>query len=145
QKLSEYFNVCMVGGGPAKSDFEKKFPKIDFVGQVPNDEVPEYLNRAHAFIHPGENDYFPRVISEAAACGCILLAFADSIAPDVLPPDCGLRLNRDSYIEEIINLFENKDKMMEMGNNARDYAVESLHKYSAKEPLNEMLRRLEFQ
>lgn len=145
QKLSEYFNVCMVGGGPAKSDFEKKFPKIDFVGQVPNDEVPEYLNRAHAFIHPGENDYFPRVISEAAACGCILLAFADSIAPDVLPPDCGLRLNRDSYIEEIKNLFENKDKMMEMGNNARDYAVESLHKYSTKEPLNEMLRRLEFQ
>lgn len=144
EELSEHFRVCMVGGGPAKSDFEEKFPRIDFVGQVPNDEVPEYLNKAHAFIHPGENDFFPRVISEAAACGCILLAFADSIAPDVLPPDCGLRLNRGSYVQEVRNLFNDSDKMREMSNNARSYAVESLHKYSTKEPMREMLNRVGF-
>lgn len=144
EDLSEQFKVCMVGGGPAKEDFEKKFPKIDFVGQVPNAKVPEYLNRAHAFIHPGANDFFPRVISEAAACGCILLAFADSIAPDVLPPDCGLRLNRDTYVQEVLKLFEDRELMKEMGNNARNYAVESLHKYSTREPMNKMLRKLDF-
>lgn len=141
-ELSEHFKICMVGGGPAKEDFEKKFPNIDFVGQVPNTEVPEYLNKAHAFIHPGENDFFPRVISEAAACGCILLAFADSIAPDVLPPECGLRLSRDSYVQEVKTLFEDRKKMKQMGNNARNYAVESLHKFSTREPMNKMLQKL---
>ncbi|NGP76785.1 glycosyltransferase family 1 protein [Balneolaceae bacterium YR4-1] len=144
EELSEHFKVCMVGGGPAKEEFEKKFPKIDFVGQVPNDEVPNYLNQAHAFIHPGENDYFPRVISEAAACGCILLAFADSIATDVLPTDCGLRLDRDSYVQEIKELFDDKVLMKQMGNNARNYAVECLHKFSTKKPMEKMLQKLDF-
>ncbi|MDX1587134.1 MAG: glycosyltransferase [Balneolaceae bacterium] len=144
KELSQHFRIGMVGGGPAKEEFERKFPEIEFVGQVPNDQVPEYLNRAHAFIHPGQNDFFPRVISEAAACGCILLAFADSIAPDVLPPDCGLRLNRNTYVEEIQKLFDDKDLMEEMGNNARSYAVESLHKHSTREPMNKMLEILDF-
>ncbi len=144
KELSEQFKICMVGGGPAKKDFENEFPKVDFVGQVPNAEVPEYLNKAHAFIHPGENDFFPRVISEAAACGCILLAFADSIAPDVLPPDCGLRLNRDSFVQEVESLFADKKLMKEMGNNARIYAVECLDKFSTREPMNRMLQKLGF-
>jgi glycosyltransferase involved in cell wall biosynthesis len=144
EQLSEHFKVGMVGGGPAKKDFEKQFPKIDFVGQVPNAKVPEFLNKAYAFIHPGENDFFPRVISEAAACGCILLAFADSIAPDVLPPDCGLRLNRDTYVQEVQKLFEDRNRMKKMGNNARNYAVESLDKYSTREPMEKMLRKLNF-
>lgn len=142
EELSEHFSVCMVGGGPAKEEFEKKFPKIEFVGQVPNAEVPKYLNQAHAFIHPGENDFFPRVLSEAAACGCILLAFADSIAPDVLPPDCGLRLERETYVNEIQELFDDNVLMKEMGNNARIYAVESLHKYSTRGPMEKMLQKL---
>lgn len=142
--LAEHFNVSVVGGGPAREDFEKKYPQITWLGQVPNSRVPEFLNESHTFMHPGVNDYFPRVIPEAAACGCVLLAFSNGLDSDVIPPDCGLRLDEDSYIREIESLLENKDKIQEMSENARSYAVNSLHKYSTREPLKKMLKKMGF-
>jgi glycosyltransferase involved in cell wall biosynthesis len=101
------------------------------------------LNRARVFMHAGMNDYFPRVIAEAAACGLPVLGFADAIAPDVIPPGCGIRLNTDDFIAEIEALFRDDDRIDMMGNLARSYADDRLGKFSSREPIRIMLDTLE--
>jgi len=140
-RLAEQFDVGVAGGGPAKDKLESSCPDVDWIGQVPNRELPTFLNRGSAFMHAGSNDYFPRVLAEAAACGLPLLAFSDAIAPDVLPPGCGLRLDRDSYEAEIEALLSDPELLDFMAERARTYATDSLHKSSTRGPLHEMLRR----
>lgn len=140
--LSDAFDVAVVGGGPALGTMKRKYPRIDWLGPVPNREIPMLLNKARTFMHAGTNDYFPRVIAEAAACGLPCLAFARAIAPDVIPPGCGLRLPNTKYVTPIRALLDDTQRLHRMGRNARRYAARHLHKYSARRPLKTMLQRL---
>jgi len=141
-QLSDAFDVAVVGGGPAKDDLESKYPNIDWLGPVPHPEVPKMMNRGRVFMHPSYRDFSPRVITEAAACGSPILAFADAIAPDVLPPGCGLRLNDQHFVEEVSLLLDNKELVDKMGEWARMHAIEHLGKESTRNPLKEMVRLL---
>lgn len=141
-QLSDAFDIAVVGGGPAKEDLESSYPKIDWLGSVPHPKVPEMMNRGRVFMHASHRDYSPRVITEAAACGIPILAFAHAIAPDVLPPGCGLRLNREHYVEEIGLLLDDDEIVDTMGDWARAHAVEHLGKEATREPLEQMIHRL---
>ena len=141
-QLSGPFDVAVVGGGPAREKLERSYPEIDWVGPVSHPEVATMMNRGRLFMHPSHRDYAPRVIAEAAACGTPILAFAHAIAPDVLPPGCGLRLDRTYYEEEIGMLLDDEDLIDAMGTRARSYAVEHLGKESAREALERMIRRV---
>ena len=141
-QLSEKFDVAVVGGGPAKEDLESSHPEIDWLGPVPHPKVPEMMNRGRVFMHASYRDYSPRVIAEAAACGTPILAFAQAIAPDVLPPGCGLRLNQQHYVAEIEMLLDDESLVKAMGSRAREYAVNYLGKNSTREPLERMIRTL---
>jgi glycosyltransferase involved in cell wall biosynthesis len=141
-QLSEKLDVAVVGGGGAKDNLESSHPEVDWLGPVSHSEVPEMMNRGRAFMHTSHRDYSPRVITEAAACGTPILAFAHAIAPDVLPPGCGLRLDQQHYVAEIEMLLDDNSLIEEMGTRAREYAVESLGKRSTQEPIERMIRTL---
>jgi glycosyltransferase involved in cell wall biosynthesis len=141
-QLSDLFDVAVVGGGPAKEDLESSYPNIDWVGPVSHPEVPEMINRGRVFMHTSHRDYSPRVITEAAACGTPILAFARAIAPDVLPPGCGLRLDREHYVEEIELLLDDDELIDTMGDWARAHAIEHLGKEATRTPLEQMIRLL---
>lgn len=141
-ELSEIHEVAVVGGGPAKQDLESSYPNIDWLGPVPHPEVPELMNRGRVFMHPSHRDFSPRVITEAAACGTPILAFGDAIAPDVLPPECGLRLDHEHYTHEIQLLLENEELIDAMGEWAREHALEHLGKESTRGPLKQMIHLL---
>jgi glycosyltransferase involved in cell wall biosynthesis len=140
--LSNKFDVAVVGGGPDEAALQEKYPNVDWVGAVPHPKVPEMMNRAQAFMHPGYRDYFPRVIAEAAACGVPVLAFACAIAPDVLPPGCGLRLHRKQYVSEVEALFRDKELIKSMGKRARTYALNTFGKHSTAAPMKEMINKI---
>ena len=142
--LADAFDVAIAGGGPALDTLRAKYPQIDWVGRVPHRDVPAFLNRGRVFMHAGLNDYFPRVIAEAASCGLPCFAFATAIAEDVIPSDCGRRLPRVGYAAHIRDVLMNGDLLQSMSANARRYAVESLGKYSSRAPQQAMLERLGF-
>lgn len=142
--LAEEFDVAVVGGGPAADTLQTTYPQVDWVGKVPNREVPIFLNRGRTFMHAGLNDYFPRVIAEAAACGLPCFGFAEAIADDVIPPGCGRRLPRSNYAPLIREVLQDETMRRAMSTNARRYAVESLGMYSSRAPQQEMLERLGF-
>lgn len=140
--LAEVCSVAVVGGGPAEADLRARYPKIHWLGQVPNREVPRYLNQGRLFMHAGLNDYYPRVLAEAMACGRPCLAFAEAIAPDVIPPGCGLRLDRDAFVAPVRALLDDPARCRAMSRQARVHAEAHLGLYSTRPALRVLLDRL---
>ena len=67
--LASDFRVAVAGTGPALEKMRKAIPSIEWVGYLPHDQIPSFMNAGRVFFHPSSNDYYPRVIAEAMACG----------------------------------------------------------------------------
>lgn len=140
KSLSKSCRVAVIGGGPAEVTLKADMPQIEWIGRVPNSEIPGYLSRAKTFFYTSLNDHFPRVIPEAAACGVPVIAFASAIAEDVLPQEIGLRLQgKKSAGNQILDLLADEQKIREMGNKARLHAETNWHKHSSLPLLKQVL------
>ncbi len=138
--LSKKLRVGFIGGGPELERFKKEMPDIDWIGHIPNQKVPEFLASGSVFFYTGLRDYFPRVIPEAAACGLPVVAFGDVIKRDVLPAEIGLRVTKNNYIEQILNLCNDENRVKQMSADARAYATEHWNKSSANDAIQRMIQ-----
>lgn len=121
--FAERYRVAVMGDGSRKKELTRRYPQIDWLGHVPHDQVPQYLQQARAFFHAGRREYFPRAIPEAMACGLPVIAFDDWIGPDVIPAECGLLVRDDDYRTKVKDLLANASLRTQMGHAARAHAV----------------------
>ena len=59
----------VVGDGPQRTDLEKRYPDVLFVGAKHGEELVSYYNAADVFVFPSQTDTFGLVMLEALACG----------------------------------------------------------------------------
>ena len=138
-QLARHIRVAVAGDGEAEAELKSEYPQVDWLGRVDHHVLPKYLNQAHLFMHGGRNDYFPRVIAEAAACGMPCVAFADAIKPDVMPPQWGLRIREKELPGIVRRLLADPARMDLMSKNARAYALENWHKKSTRDALQHLI------
>ncbi len=73
--------LVLIGEGKIRPELQRRFPslngRISWEGNVPNSELPEYLNRAGLFILPSLYEGHPKALIEAMACGLPVIG-ADS-------------------------------------------------------------------
>lgn len=142
--LSNYLTVALVGDGPLHDEIKSRYPEIELVGSVPNGEISKQLNRGKVFFHTGYGDFFPRVIAEAMASGLPCVAFQNYISEEVLPGNCGIRVQQEDYVEAIYAMVHSgNDKLAEYAENARLFAVHNFGIYSSQKPMQAMLQFLE--
>lgn len=144
-KLSEHLNVALIGDGPMKNELASKYPKMDLIGYVAHEQMPEYLNLGKLFFHTGQQDFFPRVIPEAMAAGLPAIGFEHIISVEVIPKDCGLRVPKDNFITPIKNLLDDTDRLAYYTENARALTVDRFGIYSSLNPMKDMLQRLDIE
>lgn len=140
--LAGHLRIGFIGGGPELERFRNKFPDIDWIGPVPNKEVPDYLNQSKLFFYTGLRDHFPRVIVESASCGVPVVAFADIFKLDVIPESVGVLVGKDTFKEEIISLIQNTTRIDELSQSCRMYAIENWNKESSRATIQKMLEGL---
>lgn len=121
--LGETHRVAVIGDGPQAAALRQRFPQVEWLGHVPNAQVPTMLAQARLFFHAGRRDYFPRAIPEAMACGLPVAAFDDRIGPDVIPPECGLLVRDNDYRDKVAALLADPAAIAAMGAAARVHAV----------------------
>lgn len=69
--------VYIIGDGPKRNELIQLCKqlqiedKIHFIGRVPNDQLPEYLNKASIYLSVPETEGVSSSLFEAMACGCI--------------------------------------------------------------------------
>jgi glycosyltransferase involved in cell wall biosynthesis len=68
---------------------------VDFLGVVPNDELPRHYSSAHVMVLPSIEEGLAMVMGEALACGCPVIAsshtgagdlFTDGVEGFIVPP-----------------------------------------------------------
>lgn len=121
--LADTHRVAVIGDGPQAAELRRRYPRVDWLGHVPNADVPGMLAQARLFFHAGRRDYFPRAIPEAMACGLPVVAFDDRIGADVVPPDCGILVRDRHYRSRVAALLDDPAALAAMGRAARDHAV----------------------
>ena len=121
--LAERHRVAVIGDGPQAARLRARFPKVEWLGHVPNAQVPGLLAQARIFFHAGRRDYFPRAIPEAMACGLPVAAFDDRIGPDVIPPACGVLVRDNDYAAKVAALLADPAACAAMGAAARAHVV----------------------
>lgn len=80
----------IVGDGPIREDIKgevKKLgclDKVDFIGWVPHEKIPDYLNEMMFHILPSHTEAFGGAGIEAMACGTISVANSVGGIPDII-------------------------------------------------------------
>lgn len=127
QKYS-HTKLLIVGDGPQRKEYEQLVESLNlehvtsFTGRVPNDQVPEYINKMNVFCVPSTEDSesFGVAAVEAMACSVpVVVSNVGGLPEVVIEGVTGYVVPKENYTElanAITNLIENEDKRIEMGN-----------------------------
>ena len=127
------------GDGPLRDEIEKKIKdaklegRVKFIGWIPHDKLPEYLNEIKFLIIPSYTEVGPQLLFEAMACGTPVLATPVGVVPNVIKNgESGFIMENNSpecIVENIIRALEHSN-LNEIVKNARDI-IEEKYTYEA--------------
>jgi len=124
------FKLIIAGEGPLRDVLENKAmilhvsEYVDFLGQIPHDQLLNVLKSSDVFVLPSLSEGTPTVLFEALACKTPLIATHVGGIPEVIThKDTGILIEPKSaraIADAVINLLEDNDirqKLAERGYN----------------------------
>ncbi|HTP67137.1 MAG TPA: glycosyltransferase [Geobacteraceae bacterium] len=122
--------LVVIGDGPYREEMEKKlvgYPAV-FAGFLGGEELSRGYASADLFVFPSATDTFGNVVLEAQASGLPVIV-SDEGGPKELMKDgeTGIVVragNKESLVAAIISFINDRQKIAEMGENARTFTLE---------------------
>lgn len=113
--------------------------KFTYVENVPYDILHKYYQNADIFVIPSlYSEGFARVVSEAASCGCVVIASNNGALPElVLPFGIVVQPTIGDFYKNIIKLYVEKPLLKEMREKTISYANEHFNDKNAMIFINE--------
>jgi glycosyltransferase involved in cell wall biosynthesis len=74
----------VAGAGPALEDLRRRFPEVNYLGVLSQQELAEVYASADVFVFPSKTDTFGLVLLEALACGLPVAAYPVTGPLDVI-------------------------------------------------------------
>lgn len=90
ESSSKKYRLLLVGDGPLRPSLERQASRtnasdrIQFVGQVPHEDVPDYYAAADLFVLPSKSENYPIVLLEAMAAGLPIVAPRVGGVPEIV-------------------------------------------------------------
>jgi len=81
--------LTFVGDGPLRARLEGR-PRIELVGSVAHDEIPDRIARARVVCQPSLVEPLGQALLEAMACGRPVVATRVGGPPELVPPEAGV-------------------------------------------------------
>lgn len=122
--------LTLIGSGHLKDDLKARYPdeNIQWFANVPNSELPQYMQRARLFILPSHYEGHPKSLIEAMACGLAVIG-ADSpgIREMIRHGETGwlCGVDSESIQAAIQKLLADPNLCVQLGRNARQYVVDN--------------------
>ena len=140
-RLPEHVRFVILGAGPLKERLKAQVQKlklgsrVQFIGQVPHEELPKYLRASDIFIRPSRSEGMGNSFIEAFAAGLPVIAtqeggIADFLFDEKRNPDkpvTGFAVNKDSPEEiaaAVKSIMEHPEKTRAVVRTARALALE---------------------
>jgi len=140
----------LVGGdGPLRPRVEeyvnRSNDKVKYVGWIPHEELPEYLNRLRLLVLPSYTEGLPNIMLEAMACGTPVLATPVGAIPDIIKDgQTGFIMENNSpecVAENIVRAMSHPD-LGQIAHNARALVEKEFTYDAAVEHYREILDSL---
>ena len=123
--------TVIIGSGPLENELKEKARSleldIDWKGNLPNTELPGYLNRSKIFILPSHYEGHPKTLIEAMAAGAAVIgANAPGIREVIRHDQTGWLCEPDAegIRSAIESISADTGKREQLGKNARSFVLE---------------------
>lgn len=123
--------LILYGDGMQYRELEKKASEINISlklpGKIPNEQLPEKLNKCEIFVLPSLYEGNPKVLLEAMACGLPVIGTrVEGIETIIQDEITGMLCDTDadSLRIAIQNLLADKEKRDKIGRNAREWVID---------------------
>lgn len=143
-------SLKLVGDGPLRDDLEEQAAslgiddRVDLLGEVPNDELPQLYNESLAFVLPSLSEGLPRTVLEAMACGRpVVTSDLEQLRPIV--DGAGYTTEPGSVTdlaETLQDLVEANGKLESFGEHAREQVERKYSWRSTVQQTNEVYSTL---
>ena len=122
------FKLVMVGDGPLKEQFQKRYPEIIFPGMLSQSNLATYYASSDLFIFPSQTETFGNVTLEALASGIPVLAFDCAAARDWVQTGVNGWLiaenNPEGFAAQAVTVFKSKDLLDQITQSTRQQVVQ---------------------
>ncbi|MDQ0231151.1 glycosyltransferase family 4 protein [Metabacillus malikii] len=132
RQLPEPYNSqiewVIVGDGPSKEEMMKNAPaNMTFAGYLNGKQLAEMYSYSDLFIFPSPTETFGNVVLEALAAGTPVVCANSGGVKNIIKHDVTGILcepkNVDQFKQAIIQLLSNEEQRVNMGKEARSYAL----------------------
>jgi len=127
KSTGQAFKLVMVGDGPLKEQFQKRYPEIIFPGMLSQTSLAAYYASSDLFIFPSQTETFGNVTLEALASGIPVLAFDCAAARDWVQTGVNGWLiaenNPEGFAAQAVTIFNSKDLLDQITQSTRQQVV----------------------
>ena len=127
KSTGQAFKLVMVGDGPLKEQFQKRYPEIIFPGMLSQTNLATYYASSDLFIFPSQTETFGNVTLEALASGIPVLAFDCAAARDWVQTGVNGWLiaenNPEGFAAQAVTIFNSKDLLDQITKSTRQQVV----------------------
>jgi len=127
KSTGQAFKLVMVGDGPLKEQFQKRYPEIIFPGMLSQTNLAVYYASSDLFIFPSQTETFGNVTLEALASGIPVLAFDCAAARDWVQTGVNGWLiaenNPEGFAAQAVTVFNSKDLLDQITQSTRQQVV----------------------
>jgi len=127
KSTGQAFKLVMVGDGPLKEQFQKRYPEIIFPGMLSQSNLAAYYASSDLFIFPSQTETFGNVTLEALASGIPVLAFDCAAARDWVQTGVNGWLvaenNPEGFSAQAVTIFNSKDLLDQITQSTRQQVV----------------------
>ena len=127
KSTGQAFKLVMVGDGPLKEQFQKRYPEIIFPGMLSQTNLATYYASSDLFIFPSQTETFGNVTLEALASGIPVLAFDCAAARDWVQTGINGWLvaenNPEGFAAQAVTIFNSKDLLDQITKSTRQQVV----------------------
>jgi len=127
KSTGQAFKLVMVGDGPLKEQFQKRYPEIIFPGMLSQTNLAAYYASSDLFIFPSQTETFGNVTLEALASGIPVLAFDCAAARDWVQTGVNGWLiaenNPEGFAAQAVAVFNSKDLLDQITQSTRKQVV----------------------
>ncbi|MFW6311560.1 MAG: glycosyltransferase [Nanoarchaeota archaeon] len=147
KKLGLRNNLIIAGGGQSFDEIKNICEKegVEFVGKLSHYAVPDYMNKLKILVLPSDTEGFPKIITEAMACGTLVLCTDVGGISDVVKDGNNGFLLSSTSVESIRKGLErvlNIDDLDDISKRAIDTINTKFSYSNAVDGYEELLKKL---